>query len=314
MLNNHAAKHFKKLARDSAKLDANLKELTKKLSKLTHRSAPPGSATTQNASTVQTPGVHELYVSRLTSLSGQIQNVRREHLTEYTRVQKTVDRTVARSFARCCRENYTYLGEALIKTGGIEAIGGVTSWGIYANAGISPPVMDLENLGEMEINPDDEWEQSQDEGEGALSPRQIAQQQLPRPPTSFSEYSFLRDNERGTQIYPNVSVNLQGKMPVRSSQQSFQPYPGSSQLHQVPSQHSQQYVTQGFTGVQSLIFMISDSRPLTQCNPLREFLVHRVARGNLNINNMRRWKVQDWQQVHQIQGFRKILVVLSSRT
>src|SRR5436190_20979673 len=121
MLNNYAAKHFKALARDNTKLDATLKELTRKLSKLTHKSAPPGSATTQNASTVQTPGVHELYVSRLTSLSGQIQNVRREHLTEYTRVQKTVDRTVARSFARCCRDNYTYLGEALIKTGGNEA-------------------------------------------------------------------------------------------------------------------------------------------------------------------------------------------------
>ena len=165
MLNNHAAKHFKKLARDSAKLDGNLKDLTKRLSKLTHRSAPPGSATTQNVSTVQNPGVHELYVTKLTSLSGQIQHVRRDHLTEYTRVQKNVDRTVARSFARCCRENYTHLGDALTKTGGVEAIGGVTAWGIYANAGISPPMVDLENLGEMDINPDDEWEQSQEDEE-----------------------------------------------------------------------------------------------------------------------------------------------------
>jgi hypothetical protein len=265
MLNNYAAKHFKKLARDSAKLDANLKDLTKKLSKLTHRSVPPGSANTQNVSTVQNPGVHELYVTKLTSLSGQIQSVRQDHLVEYTRVQKTVDRTIARSFARCCRESYNYLGDAVVKTGGHDGIGGITAWGIYANAGISPPMMDLDNLGEMDINPDDEWEQSQDEGDGHLSPREIAAQQLPRPPTSYTDYSFLRGNDRGP-AYPNISMNMQGKMPARPSQQSFQPYP---QPHSVPSQHSQQYPTQVITGAVLPISMFSDSRqsPLNQYNP-----------------------------------------------
>ena len=242
MLNNFAAKHFKTLARDSAKLDVTIKDLSKKLSKLTHRSAPPGSATTQNASTVQNQGVHEIYVSRLTNLSGQIQNVRRDHMFQYTRVQKSVDRTVSRSFARCCRDNYTYLADAITKTGGNDAIGGVTSWGIYANTGVSPPLMDFDNLGEPE--PDDEWEAS-DEEEGHLSPRQVAQQQgLPRPPTSFSDYSFLPDTSR--KGYPSVNLSMQGKMAARGSQSSFHPYPGPPQAQ---SQQSHQYPTQVYTEV-----------------------------------------------------------------
>lgn len=219
MLNNFAAKHFKTLARDSAKLDVTLKDLTKKLSKLTHKSAPPGSATTQNVSTVQNPGVHELFVSKLSGLSGQIQQVRRDHLQEYTKVQKNVDRTVTRSFARCARQHYAYLGDALVKTGGAEAMGGVTAWGIYANAGISPPINDLDE-GEVEVDPDDEWEPSGDEDEGHLSPRQRAQSELPRPPTSFSDYSFLHPTGN---TYPTVNLNMQGKLPAPRSQASFQP-------------------------------------------------------------------------------------------
>src|SRR5208282_5989963 len=112
----------------------------------------------------------------------------------------------------------------------------------------SPPMTDLGNFGEMEINPDDEWDQSEEEGEGYLSPRQIAAQQLPRPPTSYTDYSLLRENERG-QVYPNISMTMQGKMPARPSQQSFQPYASGSQLHRIPSQNSQQYPTQVITEV-----------------------------------------------------------------
>ena len=92
ILNNYAGKHFKTLARDSAKLDTNLKDLTRKLSKLTHRSAAPGTANTMNASTMQSVGVHEMYAQKLTSLSSEIQQVRKEHLRVYTVVQKNVDR------------------------------------------------------------------------------------------------------------------------------------------------------------------------------------------------------------------------------
>ena len=127
MLNNFAAKHFKTLASDSAKLDETLKGLTRKLSKLTHNRVP-GTANTQNASTVQTPGVHEIYVQRLTGLSGQIQKVRQDHLAVYSREQKTVDREVARAFARSARQNYVSLADAIAKTGSAEAIGGVTAW------------------------------------------------------------------------------------------------------------------------------------------------------------------------------------------
>jgi hypothetical protein len=249
MLNNFSAKHFKTLARDSAKLDVTLKDLTKKLSKLTHKSAPPGSATTQNASTVQNPGVHELFVHKLSGLSGQIQNVRRDHLAEYTKVQKDVDRTIARSLARCSRQHYGFLGDALIKTGGAEAMGGVNAWGIYANAGISPLMIDLDNEG-GEGDVDDEWEPSQDEDEeGVLSPRQLAQGQLPRPPTSFSDYSFIHPESRSKGTYPTLSMNMQGKMPSRGpSHASFQPYPSSqqSQQYQLHPGSSQQLPNQPF--------------------------------------------------------------------
>jgi len=219
ILNNSAAKHFKTLARDSAKLDLTLKELTKRLSKLTHKTAPPGSANTHNASTVQNPGVHEIYVQKLTGLSGQIQSVRKDHLAVYTRVQKTVDRTVARSFARCSRASYAFLGDALIKTGGAEAMGGVTAWGAYANAGISPPINELG--AEEEMDPEDEWEPSVEEGEEE-HPRQIAQQQVPRPPTSLSDYSIVPKPQSQNQY--STTMRMQGKM----SSQSFNPYPGSN--------------------------------------------------------------------------------------
>jgi hypothetical protein len=109
-------------------------------------------------------------------------------------------------------------------------MGGVTAWGIYANAKICPPVFD--NYGaDGEIDPDDEWEPSEDEEEGILSPRQVAQTQLPRPPTSLSDYSFVPESQRGGRggAYPTISLNLQGKLPAHTSQTSFQPYPGSSQ-------------------------------------------------------------------------------------
>jgi hypothetical protein len=233
MLNNYAAKHFKTLARDSAKLDGTLKELTKKLSKLTNRAAPPGSANTMNVSTVQNAGPHELYVQRLTGLSSQIQRVRNDHLADYTRIQKDVDRTVARSSARCSRQNYEFLGHALIKTGGIEAIGGVNAWGVYANQRISPPI---NHLDDGEIEPDDEWEPDDEESEDHMSQRQIAQGEIHRPPTSFSEFS-----NSGPAFNPHttMSITMQGKLPSRPSQTAFERYPGPSQQPQ--SSQSQQY-------------------------------------------------------------------------
>jgi hypothetical protein len=237
ILNNYAAKHFKTLARDSAKLDATLKDLTKKLSKLTHKSAPPGSANTHNASTVQNPGPHEIYVQRLTALSGQIQQVRKEHLADYTKAQRNVDRCVARSSARCTRQNYGFLGDALIKTGGIDAIGAVNAWGVYANTGMSPPIMDLNAEGDIEVD-EGEWDEDQEEDEGPFSPRQVARDQLPRPPTSFSEHSNPVGAGMGNGRYPPISINMQGKMPARTSQTNLA-YPGSSQ--QIPPQSSQQF-------------------------------------------------------------------------
>ena len=149
MLNNYAATHFKNFARDKTKVDANLKSLTKKLSKLTHRST----------STIQNPGVHELYVTKVTNLSQQIENVRRDYLAEYTRIQKTVDEMTAHLFTRCCREHHTFLNNALSDTREIKA--------------------DLKNFCEME--------QSRDEGNGYLSPRQIASKQFPHPPACLSD-------------------------------------------------------------------------------------------------------------------------------
>jgi len=229
MLNNFAAKHFKTLARDSAKLDETLKGLTRKLSKLTHNRVP-GTANTQNASTVQTPGVHEIYVQRLTGLSGQIQKVRQDHLAVYSREQKTVDREVARAFARSARQNYVSLADAIAKTGSAEAIGGVTAWGVYANQGIAPPITDFDADVEQEIEED--WEPSQ-EDEEQFSPRQLAQQTPARPPSAFSHFSAQPSFPRPGSL-ANMSLNMQGKMPV--SQSTSQAYPGPSQ-----SQPSLQY-------------------------------------------------------------------------
>lgn len=215
ILNNHSAKYFKTLARDSSKLDNNLKDLTRKLSKLTHKSAAPGSANTQNASTVQNVGVHENYVHRLTGLSGQIQNVRHDHLVLYTRKQRQMDRVVGQSFARCARQNYGFLADAIYKTGTTEAIGGVNAWGAFAIAGVQPPINDID--AETEVQGDDDWEGS-DDGEEPMSPRQIAQQHDPRPPSSMmSLMSEARGDPRG---YSNL--NVQGRIPQQSSQ-TFQP-------------------------------------------------------------------------------------------
>jgi hypothetical protein len=219
ILNNYAAKYFKTLARDSSKLDNNLKELTKKLSKLTHKSAAPGSANTQNASTMQVVGPHESYVQRLTGLSGQIQGVRKDHLALYTRKQKQVDRYVGQSFARCTRQNYNFLADAIHKTGTSEGIGGVNAWGAFAIAGVSPPINDLEAETEPEIEED--WEGSYEDGEDNMSPRQIAQQQPPRPPSAYTNFDSLMGDARGNgKGY--VSLNMQGKMPQIPSHQGSQ--------------------------------------------------------------------------------------------
>jgi hypothetical protein len=241
MLNNHAAKHFKALARDSAKLDGTLKDLTKKLSKLTNKSAPPGSANTMNVSTVQNAGPHELYVQRLTALSSQIQRVRNDHLADYTRVQKDVDRTVARSFARCSRQNYECLGHAIFKTGGSEAIGGVNAWGVYANQRISPPINTLDVEGDGDTEPDYEWEPEDNESDDHMSQRQIAQGEIPRPPTAYSNFSNSPD-PRHNPFNPHtpMSINMQGKLPARPSQTTFDPYPATSLQPQSSQSHQYQ--------------------------------------------------------------------------
>lgn len=229
MLNNFAARHFKTLARDSAKLDDTLKDLTRKLSKLTHNRVP-GTANTQNASTVQAPGVHEIYVQRLTGLSGQIQKVRQDHLAVYSREQKGVDREVSRAFARSARQSYASLADAIMKTGGTEAIGGVTAWGVYANQGIAPPITDFDAEVEQEVEED--WEPNQPEEEN-FSARQLAQKRTePRPPSAFTDFSDRPSFAQAS--HANISLNMQGKMPA--SQGTFQAYPGPPQ-----SQHSLHY-------------------------------------------------------------------------
>ena len=221
ILNNYAAKYFKTLAKDSANLDASLKELTRKLSKLTHKSAPPGTANTQNISTFQNVGVHENYVQRLTGISGQIQQVRNDHLVEYTKKQKQVDRFIARSFARCSRQNYGFLADAISRTGTNETIGGVNAWGAYAIAGVSPPINDFD--AEAEPEGDVEWEGSyESDPEEPLSPREIAQQQPPRPPSAYTNFSNLmgqaRDDTGGSR--PQMSVNMRGKQPATAPYQA----------------------------------------------------------------------------------------------
>ena len=228
-MNNFAAKHFRKLARDSAALDNTLKDLTKKLSKLTHKSAPPGSANTHNASTVQNPGVHEMYVQRLTGLSGQIQQVRKDHLAQYTKLQKSVDRSVARSSAKCCRQNYSFLSDALIKTGSADGIGGVNAWAVFASAGISPPILDLNAEAELDLDAEGEWNDIEEDDEQQPLPDGV-----PRPPSAFRDHSSSYMGTSGTFPHPTPR---QGRMP---SQASFGGYGGSP----LPPQPSQQYTTQ----------------------------------------------------------------------
>lgn len=226
-MNNYAGLHFKHLAQDSQKLDDKLKDLTKKLSKLTHRQAPPGTANTLNASTVQNAGPHEIYVQSLTHISGQIQHVRQNHLVAYTREQKKVDRAVARSFARCCRQSYNFLANALSKTGSTEAMGGVTAWGVFANSGM-PPIADFDEDAE-DIREADQWEPNPEDGEEALSARQIAQMQAPRPPSRMAGSIMGMTSLPGTS-YPPTNLNIQGS--VAPNQPMYNPYPGSSQSQQ----------------------------------------------------------------------------------
>ena len=229
ILNNYAAIHFKRLAQDSQKLDDKLKDLTKKLSKVTHRQAPPGTANTFNASTVQNAGPHEIYVQNLTQISGQIQQVRQSHLFTYTREQKNVDRAVARSFARCCRQNYNFLANALAKTGSTEAMGGVTAWGVFANSGM-PPIADFDEEAEVDMREADQWEPNPEDGEEAMSPRQIAQMQAPRPPSRMTGSVMGMTSLPGTG-YPPTNLNPQTSIPP--NQPVYNPYPGSSQSQQV---------------------------------------------------------------------------------
>jgi hypothetical protein len=218
-----------------------LKDLTKKLSKLTHKQAPPGTANTQNVSTVQNIGIHESYAQRLMILSRQIQQVRHDHLSEYTKAQLDVDRFIARAFARCSRQNYQALADALLKTGSAEAIGGVNAWGVFANKGMAAPIVDLEaeeNAEDQEI--DDDWEPSLDEGaEGMMSPRQMALSQGPRPPSSMADHMPLA-SLGAVHRYPQVTVAMQGKFP----QQGYDPYPGSSAPHPFQPNVASVYPTQ----------------------------------------------------------------------
>lgn len=184
---------------------------------------------------MQSVGVHEMYAQKLTSLSSEIQQVRREHLRLYTLEQKNVDRYVSRTFARCSRQNYAFLADALVKTGSAEAIGGVNAWGVFANAGISPPIGDLDADDDGDVDADDDWEQSQVDPEEPMTPREIAQSQPARPPSAFTDFSELvRQDGSRARSYGNVSMTMQGRLPAQGSQTAFQPYPGSSQS-QAPS-------------------------------------------------------------------------------
>lgn len=196
------------MAKDNAKLDLTLKDLTKKLSKLTHRSAPPGSANTQNVSTVQTPGVHELFVTKLSGLSGRIQGVRQTHLAEYTKIQRGVDRNVAKVFRRCAQENYAFLGDALIKVGGGDAMGGLNAWGVYADAGLLPPMdFDVE-----EVQQDESWDAEEDEV-GDLAVGGQGHNFPPRPPSAFRHHStsgsLFPQNNTG---YGQMAVSMGGQL------------------------------------------------------------------------------------------------------
>jgi hypothetical protein len=154
---------------------------------------------------------------------------------------------VGRTFARCTRQNYDFLGNALLKTGTSEAIGGVNAWGVYANANISPPINELDGEADGEGDVGDEWEPSQEDGDELMSPRQIAQSQGPRPPSAFTDFSLITGTDnRGSRGHPNMSLNMQGKLPSHGSQSGFQAYPGPSQQSQQPlqTQQSQQYLSQ----------------------------------------------------------------------
>ena len=178
------------MARDNTKLDQTLKGLTKKLSKLTHRTAPPGSANTQNASTVQAPGVHELFVTKLSGLSGQIQSVRRDHLAVYTKIQRGVDRNISKVFRRCAQENYAFLGDVLLKVGGADAMGGLNAWGVFADAGLLPPMdFDVEEGSQG----DESWGEDDDEV-GDLTMGGPSQSLPPRPPSSLRHHVGTSDS------------------------------------------------------------------------------------------------------------------------
>jgi hypothetical protein len=179
---------------------------------------------------MQNVGVHEMYAQKLTSLSSEIQQVRKEHLRVYTVNQKNVDRYVSRTYARCSRQSYGFLADALIKTGSTEAIGGVNAWGVFANAGISPPLADLDDDGDGEADVEDEWDPSIVDGDEPMSPREIAQSQPPRPPSALTDFSFVPPDAGMNRSFPNVSVSMQGRVSAQGSQSNFQrPYPGSSQ-------------------------------------------------------------------------------------
>jgi hypothetical protein len=173
------------MAHDNAKLDETLKDLTLKLSKITHQTAPPGSANAQNVSNLQSPGVHELFVSKVSSLSGKMQNVRRDHLAEYTRIQQGIDKNIAKVFRRCSQENYTFLGDALIKVSSGDAMGGLNAWGLYADAGLLPPMeFDVEEVSQA----GEAWDEDEDDI-GDLIVGGPPQNLPPRPPSSLRHHS-----------------------------------------------------------------------------------------------------------------------------
>ena len=229
------------MARDNTKLDQTLKDLTKKLSKLTHRTAPPGSANTQNASTVQTPGVHEIFVTKLSGLSGQIQSVRRDHLAVYTKIQRGVDRNVAKVFRRCAQENYAFLGDVLVKVGGGDAMAGLHAWGIFADAGLLPP-MDFDV--DEEVQGDESWDEQEDEV-GDLPVGGPSQNLPPRPPSSLrhhvgtSESLFPSNNATGYGM--NVSLGGAPNQGTAAGYTGYAPQqpPPQAPVPQYPSAQSQ---------------------------------------------------------------------------
>jgi hypothetical protein len=170
---------------DTTEVDHTLEDLTVKLSKLTDRAAPPGSANAQNVSNFKSPGVHELFVNKLSGVGGKMQNVRRIHLAEYAKIQQGVDRSVTKVFRQCSKENYTFLGDALIKVSGADAMGGLNAWGLYADAGLLPPI----DFDEEKVPQADEiWDEDEDDI-GDLPVGGPLQNLPPRPPSSLRHHS-----------------------------------------------------------------------------------------------------------------------------